>query len=143
MIECHLLQNALESQRHLTSIHEWEQQQKKSPSTPSSPSGDEVQPTNENPAVDHVTEQAVPCILPHGQSHDVPPDPREGPCVTLNPSTNVPPPMEPLDVASSREELATLVADKQRMEAQHKRLQRRLREIRTKMVELQEVKLCT
>ena len=51
--------------------------------------------------------------------------------------------MEPLDVASSREELATLVADKQRMEAQHKRLQRRLREIRTKMVELQEVKLCT
>ena len=47
--------------------------------------------------------------------------------------------MEPLDVASSREELATLVADKQRMEAQHKRLQRHLREIRAKMAEVQEV----
>ena len=47
--------------------------------------------------------------------------------------------MEPLDVASSREELATLVADKQRMEAQHKRLQRHLGEIRAKMAEVQEV----
>ena len=47
--------------------------------------------------------------------------------------------MEPLDVVSSREELAMLVADKQRMEAQHKRLQRHLKETRAKMAVVQEV----
>ena len=140
VIECHLLQNTLESQRHLAFIQEWERQ-KRSPSTPSPPSKDEVHPTNENPAMDHMTEQAVSCILPHSQSHNILPDPGEEPCATLNSSTNVPL-MEPLDVASSREELATLVAEKQRMEAQHKRLQRHLGEVRTRMAEVQEVRLC-
>ena len=126
MIECHLLQNTSESQRHLAFIQEWEWQ-KRSPSTLSPPSKDEVHLTNENPAVDHVTEQALSCIFPRSQSHNVP-HPGEEPCTTLNSSTNVPL-MEPLDVASSREELATLVAEKQRMEAQHKWLQRHLGEV--------------
>ena len=103
MIECSLLQNTLESQRHVACIHDWEQQ-KRSPSTSSS----------------------LPC-----QS--------EGPCTSPDSGADMSPIMEPLDVASSREELAMLVADKQRMEAQHKRLQRHLKETRAKMAEVQEV----
>ncbi len=50
------------------------------------------------------------------------------------------PPLEPFDVSSAREELATLVADKQRMEAQHKRLQRRLKAVRERELELHQVR---
>ena len=103
MIECNLLQNTLESQRHVACIHDWEQQ-KRSLSTSSS----------------------LPC-----QS--------EEPCTSPDSGADMSPIMEPLDVASSREELAMLVADKQMMEAQDKRLQRHLKETRAKMAEVQEV----
>ena len=104
-IECHLLQNALESQRHVACIHDWEQLKPSPAASSSSP----------------------PC-----QSEEPSTSPDSGAVMS--------PIMEPLDVVSSREELATLVADKQRMEAQHKRLQRHLRETRAKMAEVQEVR---
>ena len=63
------------------------------------------------------------------------------PCVSPDSGTELSslPPMESYDVSSAREELATLVADKQRMEAQHKRVERRLKETRAKMAVIQEV----
>ena len=47
--------------------------------------------------------------------------------------------MEPEEVSLAREEVATLVADKQRLEARHKRLERQLKEIKTKMADVKEV----
>ena len=46
---------------------------------------------------------------------------------------------EPAGVSAAREELAALVGEKQRMEAHHRRLVRRLMELRTSHTELQEV----
>lgn len=48
-------------------------------------------------------------------------------------------PMEPLSLSNSREELATLVASKQRMEAQHCRLERRHQECRANMASIKGV----
>ena len=50
---------------------------------------------------------------------------------------------EPAGVSVAREELAALVGEKQRMEARHRRLVRRLMELRTSHTELQEVYTCT
>ena len=47
--------------------------------------------------------------------------------------------MEPVDVAQARAELATLVADKQRMEAHQRRLHRKLQESNKQLEEVQEV----
>ena len=46
---------------------------------------------------------------------------------------------EPEEVTSPREEVATLVAEKQRLEARHKRLQRQLQDAKTKMAAVKEV----
>ena len=56
-------------------------------------------------------------------------------------STEVPSdlPMEPFSVSNSREELASLVASKQQMEAQHCRLERRHQECRANIASIKEV----
>jgi hypothetical protein len=47
--------------------------------------------------------------------------------------------MEPEEVSTAREEVATLVAEKQRLEALHRRLDRLLVESKTKMAETKQV----
>ena len=60
----------------------------------------------------------------------------------FSPESGVPllEPGEPGEVSTTREELAALVGDKQRMEARHRRLVRRLMELRASHTDLQEVR---
>ena len=151
-LECHLLQNGLESRRHRACIQEWTEHKRLSLSSPThSLAGHqsthmEVDLTNEAAAVDHVTSQAshdTHVTLPAVTSDKISTlglCAREL-CVSPDSGTELSslPPTESYDVSSAREELATLVADKQRMEAQHKRVERKLKETRAKMADIQEV----
>ena len=51
--------------------------------------------------------------------------------------------MEPIEVSNAREEMAMLVAVKQRLEAQHKRMEKMLAENRASIAETKEVKALT
>ena len=145
-LECHLLQNGLESRRHRACIQEWTEHKRLSLSSPAhSLEGHRSSHslTSEAAAVHHVTGHDTHVTHPAATSDEGNPlvlGARE-PCVSPDSGTELSslPPMESYDVSSAREELATLVADKQRMEAQHKRVERKLKETRAKMAVIQEV----
>ena len=181
-IECHLLQNALERQRHLACIREWQHKRPSiSLSTPVGRLTDHegscdghvtkslaivteevdhcdtqslaIETEAEESCDTHVTEQIDPCDSCMTQPTNVITEQQERSCdghvtdhmsiTCLSPDSGAEvssvPTMEPFDVSLAREEVATLVADKQRMEAQHKRLERRLKENRAKGDKIQEV----
>ena len=147
-IECQLLHNALEYQRHRACILDWQRKRDAIDTDRLGllPSGShDSHMTNEASTTDSGLH--LPLIKPHPH-HSISPDSGTdvgGPgnhddTVTAiasgNHSNMV---MEPEEVSSAREEVATLVADKQRLEARHKRLERQLKEIKTKMADVKEV----
>lgn len=150
-IECQLLQNALEYQRHITCIREW-QRKRESLDIPTKTSQDLAPSASHDSHVTHDTrspitlspkdhELQLPLTKPHPQQitgvpHSISPDSGTDIGVAGN-HDNIA--MEPDEVSTSREEVATLVAEKQRLEARHKRLQRQLHDAKTKMAAVKEV----
>ena len=153
-VECQLLQNALEYQRFVACIHEW--QRKQGPTDGTVKDSQELMPSASHDS--HVTQHepeltSVPSTnelhLPHPIEpppqvcakegrilHSISPDSGTEIGISGNHDNTV---MEPEEVSTAREEVATLVAEKQRLEAQHRRLDRQLQEVKTKMAETKEV----
>ena len=122
-VECALLQNALECQKRICAIKEHDVKKAMpshtanttlSPTTTATPSDHTIS------CDDHVTLSEL-CISPDSVAELL----------------GVP--FEPLDISSSREELSTLAADKQRLEAHQRRLHRKLKATKSAMSELQQV----
>ena len=171
-VECQLLQNALEYQKHSACIQEW-QRKRASTDSITKDSQDLLSPIASYDS--HVIQQPLPPVTSHDshmtqedsttvsstnklsimtrpqqlvtmaadELHSISPD--SG--TDIGPSRNrgdnsgnhddvV---MEPEKVSTAREEVATLVAEKQRLEALHRRLDRLLVESKTKMAETKQV----
>ena len=143
-VECQLLQNALDYQRHVTCIQDW-QRKRDSLGTAAKSSQDLVShdrhvthdansPTTLS-AKDHELQLLLGKPHPH-LTTSISPDSGTDVGVAGNDDNLV---TEPEEVSASREEVATLVAEKQRLEARHKRLQRQLQDAKTKMAAVKEV----
>ena len=144
-VECQLLQNALDYQRHITCIQDW-QRKRESLGTAAKTSQDLASSLSHDNHVihdacsattlspkDHELQLLLAKPHPH---HSISPDSGTDIGVAGNLDDLV---MEPEEVSTSREEVATLVAEKQRLEARHKRLQRQLEDAKTKMATVKEV----
>ena len=142
---------ALEYQRHTSLIHDWQKKRdsieitrKLSQELAPSVSHDSHM-TNEGSTTDLSTnELKLPQVKPHPQlsalssdePHSISPDSGTDIDIRSNHGNIV---MEPEEVSTAREEVATLVAEKHRLEARHKRMQIQLQEAKTKMMEVKEV----
>ena len=166
-LECHLVQNVIDSQKHLACIRQWEKRPFSLPplglhnvtsqlesheSHVATPEADETlcnttledESHDRNVTATSELNDSYPAPLEAHPGANQPPL-RLHVHGTTSPDSGAEssgvPPLEPLDISSMREELATLVADKQRMEAQHKRLQRRLKEVKDKEGIIQQVRI--
>ena len=129
-VECALLQNALECQKHICAIKDWELKRnslgsisihKISVQSPIATAGHMT-------SCDDHTVLSELCISPDSVSELL--------GISLEPMGV---PLEPMEVSSYREELATLAADKQRLETNQRRLQQKLKANRSAMIDLQQV----
>ena len=159
-LEYKLLQNAMECQKHLGRINEWEQKRSSLEVTGTLapiPQGSSILeltiPRSAEPITEGLGDDA--CIIatePHLNDASLQEEPTLSLGVEQQPSSvhmSISPDsgtaelsasqVEPFMVSSSREELSTLVADKQRMEAQHRRLERKVKENKSKVLEINEV----
>ena len=151
-MECQLLHNALEYQRHRACILDWQRKRDSIDVTATGRQG--LLPSASHDS--HVTNEAstsqtglqLPLVQPHpqphpqlamlatGEHHSISPDSGTDIGISGNHDNTV---LEPEEVSVAREEVATLVSDKQRLEARHKRLERQLKETKTKMAEVKGV----
>lgn len=136
-VECQLLHNALEYQRHTACIQDW--QRKRESLDPSTKQRQDLT----SPVSHDGHELQLPLIKPHPQLTTGEPQsfsPDSGTDVGSGGGNHDNIVMELEEVSISREEVATLVAEKQRLEARHKRLQRQLQGAKTKMAAVKEVR---
>lgn len=164
-LEYKLLQNATECQKHLGRIREWEQKRSSinttttlTPIPQEITTTDHTRPTDTVIETESITDENIhvadtdqhpndfcnheePAMLPGVEQQT------SGILTSISPDSGTAEMsgshVEPYNVVCSREEVSTLVADKQRMEAQHRRLERKLQESRGKVLEINEVHTCT
>ena len=136
-----MVQNAIETHKLLMAIAEWQMKQLSAATATSDPKekdqaaevsvSTEAQPHDGGVGVGEEEEVKETHKLEQGAT---------GSMLSVNEITLTSPElMEPTDVAQARAELATLVADKQRMEAHQRRLQRKLQASNKQVEEIQEV----
>lgn len=138
-VECALLQNALECQKHICAIKDWELKRNSlgsisihkistnSVQSPIATAGHMTSCDQATSCDDHTVLSEL-CISPDSVSELL--------GISLEPMGV---PLEPMEVSSYREELATLAADKQRLETNQRRLQQKLKANRSAMIDLQQV----
>lgn len=149
-VECQLLHIALEYQRNMDLIQGWQRKRdsidtlhRESLEVNPSTSHDSHMTREESTMVLSTNELPLPLSHPQlselssGHHHSISPDSGTDIGISVGNHGNIV--MEPEEVSTSREEVATLVAEKHRLEARHKRLQRQLQEAKTKMAEVKEV----
>ena len=121
-----LAQNAIETQKQLSIICEWKMRNSSADDHPIPVTTS----AETNHSVDHTSLTNKDST--HGSVLDI----NQIACdTTVAANENI----EPLEVSQAREELATLVGEKQRMEARQRRLEKRLSTTDSQLAELQKV----
>lgn len=140
-----IVQNITETQKHLMTITEWQMKQHFSlpattTTTATTKDGEGGEETKEEPHVDTDTSdegrEMEEGLKESGKLEQGATDSALSITEITLTSSKV---IEPDSIAQVRAEIATLVADKQRMEAHRRRLERRMKESGKQLEELQEV----
>ena len=137
-----IVQNITETQKHLMTITEWQMKQHFSlpATTTATKDGESGEETKEEPHVDtDISDEGREKEEELKESGKLEQGATDSALsiteITLTSSKVI----EPDSIAQVRAEIATLVADKQRMEAHRRRLERRMKESGKQLEELQEV----
>ena len=140
-VECALLQNALECQKCISALKEWNMKKSTSLASLSMHNNSMQSPTTTATTADHMMspDHVSSDHLMSFDDHELCTSPDIVAELLGVPLEPMGVPLQPMDLSSCREELATLAADKQRLEPQQKRLQKKLKANKTAMSDLQQV----